>query len=251
MVMEQQAKILIVDDNIGLCQTMALILRRQGYVVATASQGLEAIEEVRQQPFDFIFMDIKMPLMNGVETYRKIKAVRPGATVFMMTAYAVEDLIQQALQEGAYGILYKPLDPEKVLALIAEAQAARQGIFILIVDDDPATCLTLKAILDRKGCQVGIAHSGEEAIAMAREAAYDLIFIDVKLPALDGLETYLAIKAVRPDVVTVMMTAYRQEVADLVDEALKNHAYTCLYKPLDMGRLLQLVDELWARKRQA
>jgi two-component system response regulator HydG len=249
--MEQKAKILIVDDNVSLCRTMALILNRQGYTVDTTSQGLEAIDKVSQQPFDFIFLDIKMPLMNGVEAYRKIKAIRPEATVFMMTAYAVEDLIQQALQEGAYGVLYKPLDPEKVLALIAEAQAARRGMFILIVDDDPGTCLTLKAILNRKGCLVGIAHSGEEAITLAREAAYDLIFIDVKLPVLNGLETYLAIRAVRPDVATVMMTAYRQEVADLVDEAIRNSAYTCLYKPLDMDRLLQLVNELWARKRQA
>jgi two-component system response regulator HydG len=249
--MEQKANILIVDDNASQCKTMAFILKRQGHAVTTAAGGPEALEIVRQQPFDIIFMDIKMPAMNGVETYRKIKEIRPGAMVIMMTAYAVEDLIQEALHEGAYGILYKPLDMQKVLGLIAEAKEARRGLLILIVDDDDGACLTLKAILERKGCQVGIAHSGEEAIAMAREAAYDLILIDVKLPALNGLETYLAIKSARPHAVAIIMTGYRQEVADLVDEALENHAYTCLYKPLDMAELLRLVDELWKKKREA
>jgi two-component system response regulator HydG len=249
--MEQKADILIVDDNVSQCKTMALILSRQGYVVATATGGPEAIEKVRHQPFDIIFMDIKMPVMNGVETYRQIKGIRPGTTVIMMTAYAVEDLIQEALHEGAYSVLYKPLDMQKVLSLVAEAKEAQRGMLILIIDDDVGICLTLKAILSQKGCQVGIAHSGEQAVAMAREAAYDLILIDVKLPALNGLEAYLAIKAVRPHAVAVIMTGYRQEVADLVGEALKNHAYTCLYKPLDMAELLRLVDELWKKKRGA
>ncbi|MCK5587590.1 MAG: response regulator, partial [Candidatus Lokiarchaeota archaeon] len=65
-----------------------------------------------------IFMDIKMPLMNGVDTYKRIKKIRPDTVVMMMTAYAVEDLVQEALKEGAYGVLYKPLDIENVLTLI-------------------------------------------------------------------------------------------------------------------------------------
>jgi DNA-binding response OmpR family regulator len=96
---------------------------------------------------------------------------------------------------------------------------------------------------------VGIAHTGEEAVAMAQEVAYGIIFIDVKLPTINGLETYLAIRQVNPGVVAIMITAYRQEMADLVEEALRNHAYTCLYKPLDMAELIRLVDELWERKR--
>ena len=248
--MEPKANILIVDDNSSMGQTMSFILKRRGYVVTTATDGLDAIEEVRRQSFDIIFMDIKMPLMNGVETYHKIKEIRPEATVIMMTAYAVEDLVQQALQEGAYGILYKPLDMEKVITLIAEAKEARRGALILVVDDDPGMCAILNDSLSKQGHQVGIAHSGEEAIAMAQVTTYDIIFIDVRLPTLNGLETYLAIKEVNPGAVAIMMTAYRQGVSDLVEEAIRNCAYTCLYKPLDMAELLRLVDEIWARKRR-
>ena len=120
--MSQTASVLIVDDNASQHQTMSLILRRKGYAVATASDGPEAIEKVRQRLFDMIFLDIKMPLMNGVETYRRIKEIRPDAVVMMMTAYAVEDLVQQALQEGAHGILYKPLDIERVIAIVEQAR---------------------------------------------------------------------------------------------------------------------------------
>ena len=247
--MEEKASILIVDDNISLCKTMSFVLGRKGYTVTTAKDGPEAIERVKKNPFDMIFMDIKMPLMNGVETYRRIKKIRPEAVVMMMTAYAVEELVQKALQEGAYGITYKPLNIERMVTVIEEAREAKEGALILVVDDDPGTCITLRNILIKRGYGVGIAHTGEEAIAMAQERAYDIVFIDVKLPTINGLETYLAIKEINPEAVAIVMTAYRQEVADLVEEALKNHAYTCLYKPFDMEEVLKLVDEIWERKQ--
>ena len=248
--MGEKASILIVDDNISLCKTISFVLGRKGYAVTTAQDGPEAIEKVKENPFDMIFMDIKMPLMDGVETYRRIKKIRPEAVVMMMTAYAVEELVQEALQEGAYGITYKPLDIERMVAVIEEAGKAKEGALILVVDDDPGTCITLKNVLIKKGYQVGIAYTGEEAIATAREAVYDIIFIDVKLPTINGLETYLAIREINPEAVAIMMTAYRQEAADLVEEALKNSAYTCLYKPFEMEELLKLVEGIWERKQR-
>ena len=249
--MEGKANILIVDDNTSLCRTMSFVLGRQGYAVNTAKDGLEAIERVKKRPFDMIFMDIKMPLMDGVETYRRIKKIRPGAVVMMMTAYAVEDLVQQALEEGAYGIVYKPLDIEKVVSTIEEAAEAKEGALVMVVDDDPGTCTTLKNILIKKGYEVGVANTGEEAIAMAQERAYDIIFIDMKLPTINGLETYLAIRQSNPEVVAIVMTAHRQEMSDLVEEALHSSAYTCLYKPLEMAELVKLVDEVQDRKQKA
>jgi DNA-binding NtrC family response regulator len=73
----------------------------------------------------------------------------------------------------------------------------------------------------------------------------------MKLPTINGLETYLAIREINPQAVAIMMTAYRQEMVDLVEAALQNHAYTCLYKPLAMEELLRLVDEIGARRQEA
>jgi two-component system response regulator HydG len=120
--MSHTPHILIVDDNLSLCKTTSLILERKGYAATIAQNGAEAVEKVKEQSFDMIFMDIKMPLMNGVETYKRIRQIRPEAVVMMMTAYAVEDLVEEALQEGAYGIIYKPLDIEKMLSTIEETR---------------------------------------------------------------------------------------------------------------------------------
>lgn len=247
----EKTRILIVDDNASLCKTMSFVLERKGYATTIAKNGPEAIENVKEQVFEMIFMDIKMPVMDGVETYKKIKKLRPNAAVMMMTAYAVEDLVQEVLKEGAYGIIYKPLDIDKVLVHIESVMETKQGMLVLIVDDDIGTCKSFKNILVKKGYNVGIAHNGEEAIALAQNKKFDLIFIDMKLPTINGLETYLAIKEINPKAVTIMMTGYREEMAELVEKAMKNSAYACMYKPIDMEQLLGLVGEIQERKQEA
>ncbi len=113
--------VLVVDDNHNQTRTMTYILRRNGYDVTTAKDGVEAIEIIKEKSFNLIFMDIKMPQLNGVETFKRLKKIRHEAAVIMMTAYSVDDLVEEALQEGARGIMYKPLDMEKVGAIIGES----------------------------------------------------------------------------------------------------------------------------------
>jgi two-component system response regulator HydG len=245
--MDNKGNILIVDDDVGICETLSDIMEIKGYDTAIALDGYEAVQKIKEVAFDVILMDIKMPGMNGVETFKEIKKIRPETAVVMMTAYAVEDLIGEALREGAYGVLYKPFDMEQMIGLL---EGIRGGGFVLVVDDDPNTCITFRDVLEAKGYQVGTALSGEEAIDMARESDYDMIFIDMKLPTINGLQTYLAIREVNPRVVSVMMTAYRREMGELVDQALQKDAYTCLYKPFDVENMIRLVGEICRRKRQ-
>ncbi|TFG70199.1 MAG: response regulator [Anaerolineales bacterium] len=251
MTKKSSVRILIVDDNLSQGKTMAAILMRIGHAVTIAIDGLEAIQKVKESPYDIVFMDIKMPVMNGVEAYRQIKIIRPGTVVMMMTAYAMEELVQQALDEGAYGILYKPLDIERVIAFVEEAKQRKSGAFILIVDDDPGICKSLRDILTKKSYQVGIAPTGMKALSMVQQEDYDIIFIDMKLPVLNGLETYRAIREIKAQTVAIMMTGYRCELIDLVDEALCDDAYACLTKPLNIDELLRLVEEIWERKQLA
>lgn len=249
--MSASGSIMIVDDNVNLCRTMSYILKHKGYDVTIANDGSEAIERAREKKyFDMVFMDIKMPLMNGVETYKQIKKIIPGVTMVMMTAYAVEDLIQEALEEGAHGVIYKPVDIDKAIALIEEAKEQRTSALILVADDDMATCTTFKNILQKRGYKVGTAQTGEEAIAMAQKNSYDVYFIDMKLPTINGLETHLAIRRIRPEAITIIITAYGQEMAEMVTSVLQNSAYSCLYKPLDMPSVLELVEEVLERKKE-
>ncbi len=242
------ARIMIVDDNEGLANTLSYILQHKGYETLTASSGEDALHIAGEDKnIDIVLMDIKMPLMNGVETYKKLKALLPSAVVIMMTAYAVEDLIEEALKEGAYGVIYKPFDIEHSLKLIQDARSEKSDALIMVVDDDPGTLTTLRNILVKKGFGVITATSGEEAVIRSRENDFDIIFLDMKLPAMNGLETYLRIKELKPDVVAVLITGHHPTMAHLVEEALLASVYLCLQKPLDMAQVLQIINDVLER----
>jgi two-component system response regulator HydG len=236
-----KANILLVDDDVGILDTLYDILTDLGYHVEVANSGIQGIEKVIAVPYDLILMDIKMPSMNGVTTYKAMKKLRPDAAVIMMTAYSVESLIAEALNEGAYGIMYKPIDIAKVVEFI---KRITESALILIVDDDLSTCVTMVDVLQDKGYSTIKVSNGNEAINLVKERGFDIIFIDVKMPIMNGLEVYLAIKKIKPNIKVIMMTGYRCEVQDLVNQAMTNSAYACIYKPFDIEKVLRIIEEI-------
>ena len=119
---------LIVDDDPDMAETLSDILNDMGYDVAIAENGYRAIEMTRQNKYDVALMDIMMPGINGVETFKEVKQISPQTRVIMMTAYSVEDLLREALKEGACGIIYKPIDIDKLIASLQKFKniAARE-----------------------------------------------------------------------------------------------------------------------------
>jgi CheY-like chemotaxis protein len=113
---------------------MALVFWGKGYAVTYAHNGPETIDKVRERPFDMIFMDMKMPGMDGAEALKRIVRIRPEATVVM--AYMAGDRIQEALKEGVCGIMYKPLNLQEVTALIERTVEAKQPVPVLFVDNN-------------------------------------------------------------------------------------------------------------------
>ncbi len=245
----EKTNVLVVDDDADLARTTALVLKRHGYNVSIAADGMAAIHQVEQQPFDIALMDIKMPGMDGVDAYKQIKTIQPDIAAIMMTGFSVEDRIQEALREGALAVLTKPLDLDRLLQLIEEA-VARRASLVLVVDDYLDTCVTLTKILERRGHRVASTENGEQAIALVKQNRYNIIFIDLKLPTIDGLQTYLAIRELDPAVTVVMMTGYREEMDTLVEIALRASASACLYKPFDPEQVLTLVEEVRQGKRK-
>jgi len=106
--------VLVVDDE-QIIRDLFCRLLKEEYRVVTAKDGYEAVQAAKKSHFDVIFMDVKMPGMNGVQTYEEIKKINPEATVFMMTAFEVPELIEKALNEGANGCLYKPFNIADVI----------------------------------------------------------------------------------------------------------------------------------------
>ncbi len=96
------SRILIVDDEESVGLGMSEMLKDQGFEATYVVNGAEALEAVKKQDFSLIFMDIIMPGMNGLETYREISRIRPGATVILFTGYFrdAEDVILRGVEEG-------------------------------------------------------------------------------------------------------------------------------------------------------
>ena len=114
---------------------------------------------------------------------------------------------------------------------------------ILIIDDDRNFCDTLKDIFDGKNCLIDIVHSGEDAISKVKQIKYDIIFLDMKLPHKNGLDSYLAIRIIDSKVIVVLMTAYQKEMKNFVNEALEKGANTCFYKPFDPQKIVDFVEK--------
>lgn len=246
MSMNDKGRILVVDDDADILDTLKDVLELEGYETETASDGFKALDAVRNSSFDVVLMDIKMPVMNGVETFKKLRAISADTPVIMISAYAVEDLVREALREGAFAALKKPVDFDQLFHTIESARG--DGALVLVVDDEDQVRTVLSNVLDDKGFRTKTAKDGEHAIAMARANNFDVIVLDMKLPVLNGLETYLAIRSIRPDAVVIVMTGYPMEMMSLAKQAVEKSAYVCLQKPIDVDDLLTLINKIMAEK---
>ena len=236
--MKDMVKILVVDDNSDLLNTFALILKRQGYIVDTAEDGRQAVLKFRTHQFDIVLMDVVMPNMDGIEALHQMKAIDPGPKIILMTAYCEEEQLQKVVKEGAYKALYKPINTAKLMSVLMEASA---NPTILIVDDDDDFRNSTARTLELMKCKVQRAASGEEAIAFAKQNDVQIALIDIKMQLMDGLTTSIKLKEIKPDLLILLMTGYRDEVQEMVDKATGQLVFKCLYKPFDVTKVKELV----------
>jgi two-component system response regulator HydG len=239
---KQKFTILLTDDNREFVQNLRDILELKGYAVLSATDGFQALEILKTEKVDLVIMDIKMPVMNGVETYKKIKQIKPDTPVIMLTAYALEDLIKESIAEGAFACLKKPLNFEELFITIE--QAIPNGSMILIVDDDENICKNLMEILHQKGFRVSSASNSLSAIDKVRSFDFDIMLLDMKLPPLNGLETYLEIRRISPGLVVIIITGFLSEMDELARKVKNDGAYALLEKPIDIDNLILLLDQI-------
>ncbi len=235
----KQTNILLAEDNADLLSTLSLILKLHGCEVQTAEDGLAAVGKANSGNFDVILMDIIMPRMNGIDAFRQIRQTNPRAKVILMTAYYDQDKMESALAEGAIEALHKPVDIGQLLTLISRATT---DLAIIVADDDRNMAETLARMLQARGYETYVAHSGEHALQIAREKPVHMAFIDVVMPSMNGLETATRLKKLKPGITNVMMTGYRDEVKDIVDRAVATSAVACLYKPFQPSEVMKLIS---------
>ncbi len=116
---EKLVSILVVDDELSVRDSMTKWFIEDGYNADSAADATEALKKLKPGLWDIIFLDIKLPGMDGMELQQRIKGVDPSATIIMITAYASVDTAVKSLKEGAYDYVTKPVDPDYLSHMVA------------------------------------------------------------------------------------------------------------------------------------
>jgi len=118
--MDEKMRIMIVDDEKIVRESLYHWFKRSGHVVETAASGFEALEKLEKVAFDVLFVDIKMPQMDGIEVLRRVKEEYPDTIVIIMTAYGSIESAVEAMKIGASDYLLKPFKPDQLTLAIAK-----------------------------------------------------------------------------------------------------------------------------------
>ena len=123
---DESVSILIVDDELSVRDSLTKWFTEDGYRADAAADATEALKKLKPRVWDIIFLDIKLPGMDGMELQKRIKSVDPDATIIMITAYATVDTAVKSLKEGAHDYVTKPVDPDYLSHLVANVVKQRR-----------------------------------------------------------------------------------------------------------------------------
>jgi len=257
--------VLVVDDAKIIRDAFKRMLEIKKVKHRIAESGKEAIEKVKGERFDLIFLDIVMPDMDGIEVLRVVKELSPNTPVVMMTAYPVDAKIRDALELGAVEYLFKPLNKGDIFRLLDQVSnkrafkayprlntewiwesrvhhpsggKAKTNILkkartnILVVDNDQVTLKMFTRASALKGCEAVYVKYGFQAIEAVKKKYFDIIFIDMALPGkTNGVEAFMAIHRISPHIPVIMMTDFTE--GEELEQTLKDGAKGYLRKPFD------------------
>lgn len=235
--------ILLVDDNRDNADSLAELFALEGHDVHVAYCGEEAIAAYLARDFDLAFMDVMMPGKNGVESFLEIKQLKPQAKIYMMTGYSVDQLLRQAIDNGALGVFGKPVDLGKVMAAIEGAK--RHGI-VLVAEDDPDFGPVLRQAIVGSGRSCELVVDGQAALDRMDRGGVEVLILDLSMPLMNGIEVYMALRKSDRAVPTVMITACTEQHRDALASLTDIEVTGILTKPFDFDVLLNKLERLVA-----
>ncbi|MEO5371502.1 MAG: response regulator [Magnetococcus sp. DMHC-1] len=212
-------RVLLADDNAASREILQHALESFSFKVTPVASGVEALVELEKarvnDPFDMVFIDWKMPEMDGIRTTEEISRLFPEQKmpkVIMVTAYGREEVLHAAKGVGLSSVLIKPVSLsllfDTILSALGEEEhrsnnllSARQndhqtmqqlshlrGAKVLLVEDNEINQQVARELLDKAGFQVRIAQNGFQSLAALAEESFDLVFMDIQMPEMDGYE---------------------------------------------------------------
>jgi DNA-binding NtrC family response regulator len=220
-------RVLVVDDEDGLRTTLAANLELDGFEVVEADSGAAALARASEQEFDVVISDVRMPGMSGVDLFRRLRELRPGVPVLLMTAFTVEHVIRQALREGVHMVVPKPFDPERV------GRQLRRAV------DRPLVCVIGKGAVAMVGAlslPVRVAADEAEASALVEGGQVGVCIID--LATADAPRLIGRLRALDPGLGFIVLSGHG---ADHLLGPAAQHAPEILRKPVPPQDLVEAI----------
>lgn len=232
--MSRKLDILIVDDDVDNALSLGELMEMEGHRARVVYSGEAAIEAYVDGNFDVSFMDVMMPGLNGVESFLKIRKLRPTAKIFMMTGFSVSELLKQAMCNGAMGVLNKPMDPQSIVDLVREV--GENGI-VVAPRFAQGFGNTLAEKMQAAGMPCQIVDRPE---AVNSEGLHGVpVILDFNASLIDTMEHYSTLRTAGPVPATVIV-AGSETVQSTGAGALRDMAVTgILTKPFDPEELLR------------
>ena len=264
------SRALIVDDDEDVCKNVVNAMNGTGVSVNYAISGLSAVEMTKEShdrgsDFDLVILDWQMPEINGIETARRIRKIVPEhIPIMILTSYDWSDIEDEALEAGINGFLPKPffltnfkLAVEKLHldgSSETESELSFENTRILIAEDNEINAEILIELLGEiPGLTCEVKENGKEAFdrfTSSEAGEFDIIFMDVQMPVMNGYEATRAIRASEhPNakavpIIAMTANAFAEDVKAALDAGMNAH----VSKPVDMDRVIEVLKEFTIKK---
>ncbi len=255
--------VLIADDDEVLLKTALETLESLGLKADMARSGAEAIKMVKEKHYDIAIVDLMMPDLNGVETIRRIrKEADYNIPILLISAYDYSDVDKEAKEAGANGFLSKPLFRSTLYNKINELLGTEvestependysdlKGINILVTEDNDINWEIISTLLDMYGITTERAENGRialEKVKNAKKDQYLLIFMDIQMPEMNGLDATRAIRALDDPwassipIIAMTSDAFSENVMECLNAGMNGH----IAKPIDIKLVIKEIRRI-------
>jgi len=260
--------ILIVDDDETMLETTVDTLESLGASAEQARNGLEALGMIEHRhlagkDYNVIMIDWKMPEIDGLETIRRIRSeIDADVPILLMSAYDWSDIEDKAKEAGANGFVSKPLfrsalynkinnliGKESVSSAPEDDYSDLQGLHLLVAEDNDINWEIISTILSMYGITTDRAENGRICVDMMRtaeEGSYELIFMDVQMPEMNGLDATRAIRelenpwAASIPIIAMTADAFSENVTKCMEAGMNGH----IAKPVDIKLVIKEIRRI-------
>ncbi len=192
-------RLLVVDDEEEILSVYSGLIQAYGYSIKTFPNSLDALEHFKEDPsaYDLVLTDMTMPNLSGDLLGKSIMRIRPEIPVVICTGFSKIMEYGDSLDAGFAAYLTKPVEAGKLLNTIRRVLDEKRckSLHVLLVDDDPYNQQVVNLLLQAQGHRVSIAENGKVGLQKVANDEFDVIFMDMQMPILDGLQVTAIIRA--------------------------------------------------------